>query len=101
MIAKTNKEIARIFREFADKIENGTCGVDAETLSTAANMMIHIKLNEDQMCSYLNCSRATLWRMIVDGRVPTPYKEKGGRKYWYRDEVDSSIAAYKQKYGLD
>ena len=96
----TNKIIAKIFREFADKIENGTCGVDEETLTDIANKMIHIKLNAEQMCNYLNVSRATLSRMTCDGRIPQPHKTAGEDKYWYRDEVDEYIAAYKKKYGL-
>lgn len=96
----TNKVIARIFREFADKIENGTCAVDSETLTDIANKMIHIKLNSEQMCNYLHCSRATLIRMVADGRVPRPHKTAGEDKYWYQDEVDNHIAEYKKRYGL-
>lgn len=96
----TNKAIARVFREFADKIENGTCEVDTDTLTDIANKMIHIKLNAEQVCNYIHCSRATLQRMIIDGRVPRPYKTAGEDKYWYQDELDEHIAAYKAKYDL-
>lgn len=95
----TNKAIAKIFREFADKIENGTCGTDAETLTHIANNMIHIKMTSEEVCSHLNCSRSTLSRMIVYGKVPHPYKDKGGNKYWYQDELDNHIAEYTEKYG--
>lgn len=95
------KAIADIFRGFADKIENNTCFVDTETLTQIANTMVHIKLNPDQMCEYLNTSRATLTRMIADGRVPIPHKDKGGGKYWYQDEVDNHISEYKRRYGID
>lgn len=100
MKIKTNKAIANIFREFADKIENNTCGVDAETLTTAANMLIHIKMTAEETCSHLGVSRATLTRMVIDGRVPKPHKTRGGDKYWYQDEVDDWITAYHEKYGL-
>lgn len=46
----TNKAIAKIFREFADKIENNTCAVDSETLTDIANKLIHIKLTAEQVC---------------------------------------------------
>lgn len=97
----TNKAIAKIFREFADKIEKGTCTVDVETLTDVANKMIHIKLNAEQMCSYLNVSRATLTRMICDSRVPRPRKSPGEKEYWYQDEVDEYIRNYKLKYNSD
>lgn len=97
----TNSVIARIFRDFANKIKNGTCEVDVETLTDIANKMIHIKMTAEQTCSHLGVSRATLTRMVADGRVPHPHKDRGGDKYWYQDEVDESIAKYKAKYGLD
>lgn len=97
----TAKAIARIFRQVADKIEAGTCEVDTENLTEIANTLIHIKLNTEQMCKYINCSRATLVRMVADGRLPHPHKSAGEDKYWYQDEVDKHIAEYKAKYGLD
>lgn len=97
----TNKAIAAIFRQFADKIENGTCAVDTETLTDIANKMIHIKMTAEETCSYLNVSRATLTRMVCDGRVPHPHKNRGGNKFWYQDEVDKFMSDYKEKYGLN
>lgn len=96
----TNKLIAKIFRDFADKIESGTCAVDTETLTDVANKLIHVKLNAEQMCSYLNVSRPTLTRMICDGRVPRPRKSPGEKEYWYQDEVEEHTHNYKSKYGL-
>ena len=100
MRLKTNKVIAKIFRQFADKIENGTCDVDTDTLTDIANKMIHIKLNKEKLALYLNVSYATIARMVADGRIPHPHKTAGEDKYWYQDEVDDYIAAYKEKYNL-
>lgn len=101
MSGMKNKVVANIFREFADKIENDTCGVDEETLSDIANQIIHIKLNAEQMCAFMgHISRATLTRMIFDGRVPKPHKEPGGKEFWYRDEVEKHIEVYKAKYNI-
>lgn len=100
MRIKTNKDIARIFREFADKIEQGTCGVDPVTLTTTANMMIHIKMTAEEVAAYLNVSRATITRMIADGRIPNPHKDRGGNKYWYQDELDEWTTEYNEKHGL-
>lgn len=97
----TNKTIANIFRKFADKIEDGTCEVDTDTLTDIANKMIHIKMTAEETCSYLNVSRATLTRMVADGRIPHPHKDRGGNKYWYQDEVDDFMDNYKRKYGLN
>ena len=101
MRIKTNKEIARIFRLFADRVEDGTCGTDPATLTAVANTMIHIKMTAEETCSYLGVSRATLSRMVIDGRVPHPHKDRGGNKFWYQDEVDDYIAEYNEKNGLN
>lgn len=95
------KQIANIFRNVADKIEDGTCEADHDTLEEIAKVMIHIKMTAEQTCSYLNVSRATLSRMVIDGRVPRPHKDRGGNKYWYQDEVDDYMNRYKEKYGLN
>ena len=98
---KSRSAIAAIFRKIAAKIEDGTCAVDTETLTDIANKMIHIKMTAEETCSYLNVSRATLTRMVCDGRVPHPHKDRGGNKFWYQDEVDKFMSDYKEKYGLN
>jgi predicted DNA-binding transcriptional regulator AlpA len=92
MKERSLKEIGRIFKQFGEKIETGTCGVDIDTLNDIASKMLHIKLNAEQTCRFLNCSRATLSRMINDGRVPRPYREAGGKEYWYQDELEDYIS---------
>ena len=96
----SNIAIAKIFRDIAKKIEDGTCEADHETIEHLANQLIHIKLNAEQLTKYLHCSRFTITRMVADGRIPAPRKTLGGDKYWYQDEVDEHIAIYKEKYGL-
>ena len=92
--------IANIFRKIANKIEDGTCEVDDEELTEIANSFIHRKLNAEQLSHHLGVSRSTITRMVTDGRIPHPYKTRGGDKYWWQDEVENSIAEYNQKYGL-
>lgn len=87
----TKKAIAKIFRDAADKIENDTCGLDEDELQELANNLTHVKLNIEQTCKHLNCSRATLNRMINNKKIPKPHKELGGKEYWYRDELDAII----------
>lgn len=95
----TKTYIASIFRQVADKIENGTCEVDDEELFALANKLTHRKLNSEQMCHFLNVSPATLTRMIADGRVPKPKKTLGGSKYWWQDEVEDYRRKHIDKYG--
>lgn len=91
----TKKLILKILKDTYNRIENDTCGLDEEELLDLGNKLIHVKLNIERTCKYLNCSRATLNRMIFDGRVPKPYKEPGGKEYWYQDELDDYIKTRK------
>ena len=97
---KSKKAIASIFRKIADKIEAGTCEVDDRELNELANMLVHRKLNAEQLAHHLGVSRSTITRMVADGRIPRPRKTLGGDKYWWQDEVENHIAEYNAKYGL-
>ena len=97
---KTKKVIAAIFRQIAQRIEDDTYEVDDRELTEIANMLIHRKLNAEQLAKHLNVSRSTLTRMVTDGRIPHPRKTLGGDKYWWQDEVENHIAEYKEKHGL-
>ena len=95
MTPAIKKMILNILKDTYNKIENDTCGLDEDEILNLANTLTHVKLNIEQTCKYINCSRATLNRMIFDGRVPKPYKELGGKEYWYQDELDNYIRNHK------
>ena len=95
MTPAIKKMILKILKDIYNKIENDTCGLDEDEILNLANTLTNIKLNIEQTCKHLNCSRATLNRMIFDGRVPKPYKESGGKEYWYQDELDNYIRNHK------
>ncbi len=88
--------IIKILKDVIYKIENNECALDNEEILAIAKNLTHIKLNIEQTCHYINVSRATLNRMIVDGRIPKPKKTLGGDKYWFQDELDDYIKEYKQ-----
>lgn len=90
--------IASIFRKFADKIENNTCEMDDRELNEIANMLVHRKLNAEQLAHHLGVSRSTITRMVSIGKIPQPRKTLGGDKYWWQDEVENRIAEYEAKY---
>lgn len=97
---RTKKAIAAIFRKIADKIEAGTCELNDLELTEIANMLVHRKLNAEQVAHHLGVSRTTITRMVADGRIPHPRKTLGGEKYWWQDEIENSITEYNKKYGL-
>lgn len=83
--------IIKILKDTIHKIENNECVLDDTEILDIAKNLVHIKLNIEQTCRYINVSRATLNRMIIDGRIPKPKKTLGGDKYWFQDELDSYI----------
>lgn len=91
MNALVKKMILKVLKDTYDKIESDTCGLDEEELMSLANQLTHVKLNIEQTCKHINCTRQTLHRMVCDGRIPKPYKSPGGDKYWYQDELDAVI----------
>lgn len=91
MKAAVKRTILKILKDTYDKIENDTCGLDDEEIIAIAKNLTHVRLNIEETCKHLNCSRPTLNRMIADGRIPKPYKKLGGEKYWYQDELDDFI----------
>lgn len=95
---KSRTYIASIFRKFADKIENNTCEIDDRELTEIANMLVHRKLNAEQLAHHLGVSRSTITRMVSVGKIPQPRKTLGGDKYWWQDEVENRIAEYEAKY---
>ena len=90
--------VASIFRKFADKIENNTYEMDDRELSEIANMLVHRKLNAEQLAHHLGVSSSTITRMVSVGKIPQPRKTLGGDKYWWQDEVENRIAEYEAKY---
>ena len=97
---KTKKKKKKKIAAIAKRIEDNTCEVDDRELTEIANMLIHRKLNAEQLARHINVSRSTLTRMVTDGRIPHPRKTLGGDKYWWQDEVENHIAKYKEKHGL-
>lgn len=87
--------IIKILKDTIHKIENNECVLDDTEILGIAKNLVHIKLNIEQTCRYINVSRATLNRMIIDGRIPKPKKTLGGDKYWFQDELDSYINRHK------
>lgn len=71
---RTKKAIAAIFRKIADKIEAGTCELNDLELTEVANILVHRKLNAEQVAHHLGVSRTTITRMVADGRIPHPRK---------------------------
>lgn len=59
--------IIKILKDTIHKIENNECALDDDEMLDIAKNLVYIKLNIEQTCHYINISRATLNRMMIDG----------------------------------
>ena len=50
-------------------------------------------LRTPDVLSMLNVSRATLWRMVADGRFPAPVKLGPQLRAWRRADVEAWVSA--------
>lgn len=48
-------------------------------------------VNRVTVCTLMNCSPATLWRMQQEGRFPTPIRLSPRRSAWHLGQVRDAI----------
>lgn len=87
----SRKLIGRLVKEAGEKIISGECGLDDEEIIELSKMILHRKLNIEQVCNEYGFSRATLNRKINSGEFPEPHKDPGGKEYFWQDEIETKI----------
>lgn len=97
---KANKKIvARMLKDTAEKIDNGSCGLDEEELIALCSMFLHRKINIEQTCQHFGVSRATLNRWQQCGKLPPFHKDCGGKDYLWLDEAEEYVEAWNKSNG--
>ena len=80
--------VADFLRESADKIEQGTCGLEEDELLQLTSTLMHQKLNKSEAASLLNISTRQFDRKIESGELPKGTHTLGSKQlYWYKDEI--------------
>lgn len=95
---KSPKLVAKMIRQLADRIENGSCGLDDQELMEVAMMIAHRKVNIEQVCNNYGISRPTFYRWVECGKLPQPKKDSGGKEYLWLDEVEMSVETWEQTH---
>ena len=85
----TKELLSKLLKIASDDIAANHCGLDDEELSEIAELIVHKKITLEQLCHDRKISRATLNRRIKDGVYPQPKKDPGGKKYYWKDEIDN------------
>lgn len=86
------KLISKALRETADKLDSGNSNLSEDEQCELLAMLTHTALSAEEVCSYLNISRATLTNYIRDGVVPKGRKLRGRKELiWFKDELINVI----------
>lgn len=86
------KIIVKLMREYADKIEAGTCELTEEEQSDILSALTHKALCKEEACEFLNIKRSRFDDLVRLGKIPRGRKRKRDNKLvWYKDELYTII----------
>ena len=88
----TPKAIAKILRSIANNIESMSVGLTDEEMIAIGSMLTRRKMSIEQVAQHFGMSRATLYRWVKLGKLPTPHKEPGGKEYMWLNECEEYLA---------
>ena len=87
-----SKNIAKLLRELADKIDAGNCEMTEEQAMDMMSAFSHEAISKEQACSYLNLSRSRFDDLVREGKIPKGKKRRGFKEIvYYKDELDKII----------
>ena len=78
-------------------IKLNRCPITDEQGLDILDIVRHKPMNKTQACEYIGLGRSRFDDLVRDGILPKGRKEKGGKLYWYQDELDKAIRDYKVK----
>ena len=78
-------------------IKLNRCPMTDEQGLDILDIVRHKPMNKEQSCEYIGLARSRFDDLVRDGILPKGRKEKGGKLYWYQDELDNAIRDYKVK----
>ena len=82
------KQLTKLMRDTADKIDSGNCEMTAEEAMDVMSILSHESLSKDQACSYLNISRSRFDELIRLKELPKGRKVRGFKELrWWKDEL--------------
>lgn len=83
--------------KIAEDIKLDRCQMTDEQGLDILDVVRHKPMNKTQACEYINLQRSRFDDLVRDGILPKGRKDKGGKLYWYKDELDKAIREYKVK----
>jgi len=96
MIDVVKRQVAKLLREFADKIDSGNTNISEDEAIGILRAVAHERMSKEQVLIYLNMSRSKFDSYVRYGRFPKGKKRKGYKELvWYKDELDDCIRKIK------
>lgn len=93
------KEVVRMMRTTADKIDAGNCELSEEEAMEIMAVISHQAMSKDEACSYAGYQRSRFDDLVRMGILPKGKKRRGRKELlWYKDELDEAIRIYNEKY---
>ena len=83
--------------KIGNDIKLNRCPMTDEQGLDILDIVRHKPLNKTQACEYVGLARSRFDDLVRDGILPKGRKDKGGKLYWYQDELDKTIRDYKVK----
>lgn len=80
-----------------EDIKLDKCEMTDEQGLDVLDIIRHKPMYKEQSYEYLGLSRSRFDDLVRDGILPKARKDKGGKLYWYKDELDKAIRDYKVK----
>lgn len=96
MIDIVRQHVARLLREFADKIDSGNTNITEDEAIGIMRSIAHQRMTKEEVIVYLNMSRSKFDTYVRFGRFPKGRKARGDKAlFWYKDELDDCIRKIK------
>ena len=91
------KIVAKYLRDVADKIDSGSCEMDAEEAMQLCSVIAHEPLSKEQAANYLNLSPSRFDDYVRMRKLPRGRKRRGHKELdWYKDELDLYKTMFKK-----
>ena len=84
---KGNPILGRMLHRIADMVTTGDCGLDEDEANELIEIIATKKLSIEQSAKYLHMDRSKLRRCIREKKLPTPRKEAGTKKYYFKKDL--------------
>jgi len=92
------KRVVKEVRDFADKLEAGTCSLNSNEAIGLLSILAHEELSLEEACEFVNLHKSRFTELVRLGHLPKGRKSKGKRLVWYKDELQfalDDLAKYK------